>query len=166
MKTTVKKLMGLVLAACLLTTTAAWAQDKNLDIKLTVQKVAVAADGKETLEAGDKAKPGETLQYTAVYKNLTKGSLKGLQANLPIPAGMEYLPDSAAPKAGVLATVDGVKYAAVPLKRKVKASDGKEIEELVPYTQYRGLRWTIGELPAEKSVTVSARTKVAGAAQK
>lgn len=161
MKTTVKKLMGLVLATCLLTT-AAWAQDKNLDIKLTVQKVAVTADGKETLEAGDKAKPGETVQYTAVYKNLTKGSLKGLQANLPIPVGMEYLPDSATPKTGVLATVDGVKFADVPLKRKVKASDGKEIEELVPYSQYRGLRWTVGELPAEKSVTVSARTTVGG----
>ena len=43
----------------------------------------------------------------------------------------------------------------MPLKRK----EGNEIVN-VPLNDYRALRWTITELPAGKSVTVSAQTRI------
>jgi len=43
----------------------------------------------------------------------------------------------------------------MPLKKKV---DGKLVN--VPLKEYRALQWQIMELPAKKTVTVSAQTKV------
>ena len=43
----------------------------------------------------------------------------------------------------------------MPLKRKV----GNQIVN-VPLQDYRALRWTIAEVPAGKSVSVSAQTRV------
>ncbi len=140
----------------------AWAADeKEGDIlpTLTAHKVIVKADGKEVLEAAERAQPGEVIEYKVVYQNKSDHEVAGLQATLPVPAGMEYLSDTAKP-VPVTASLDGDKYAAVPLKRKVKLPDGKEEERTVPYAEYRFLRWDIGALSKGKNSTVIARMRV------
>jgi hypothetical protein len=82
-----------------------------------------------------------------------------VKATLPIPSGMEYIPESAVPNQ-VMATADDVNYASVPLKRNVKRADGKIIQELVPYSEYRSLRWDLGEIAAGAVKSVKARMKV------
>ena len=48
----------------------------------------------------------------------------------------------------------------MPLKRMVKKSDGKLEEQLVPLSEYRALRWDLGELAQKNKVEVSARARV------
>lgn len=132
------------------------AQKKAVAVVLTQAKVVKDAQGKEQLVAADSVKPGDVLEYTATYTNHTGKSVSGLVANLPIPEGLEYLPKTAKPGATLVkaATKDGV-FAAEPLARNVS---GKS--EPVPYNEYRSLRWTLGQLPANGSTAVTARAKV------
>lgn len=61
--------------------------DPNLDIKMVASKVVKNNQGGESLQADDKAKPGDVLQYTATYRNKTDGVLRKLAPTVPIPAG-------------------------------------------------------------------------------
>ncbi len=132
------------------------AQKKTVAVVLTQAKVVKDAQGKEQLVAADSVKPGDVLEYTATYTNHTGKSVTGLVANLPIPEGLEYLPKTAKPGATLVkvATKDGA-FAAEPLARNV---NGKS--EPVPYNEYRSLRWTLGQLPANGVTAVTARAKV------
>lgn len=132
------------------------AQKKTVAVVLTQAKVVKDAQGKEQLVAADSVKPGDVLEYTATYTNHTGKNVTGLVANLPIPEGLEYLPKTAKPGATLVkvATKDGA-FAAEPLARTV---NGKS--EPVPYNEYRSLRWTLGQLPANGSAAVTARAKV------
>lgn len=66
---------------------------------------------------------------------------------LPIPAGFEFLPDTARPPPAK-ASVDGRVFEPLPLRRVVKLADGRIKEQLVPLAEYRALRWAIGDLAA------------------
>ena len=59
-----------------------------------------------------------------------------------------------------MASTDGVAFDALPLKRKVKKADGRELLEEVPLVEYRALRWQVGQLGAGKTVQFVARAKV------
>jgi len=130
----------------------------EVKVNLAASKI-VSANGAEHKQSADKAKPGEIIEYVADYQNLDKASVKNVMATLPVPAGLEYLPQTSSPEA-VLATTDGSTYAPVPLKRSVRAADGKMVEELVPYSEYRSLRWNLGVIAAGANKTVKARMKV------
>ena len=132
---------------------------KDVGASLTVQKVVVAQDGKEQFLSADQATPNEILLYTAVYTNRTGGAVKGLVALLPIPPGVEYLEGTAHP-AGAKASIDGVTFQPIPLKRKVMLADGTQSEVLVPTSEYRELQWTIRDLAADASFSASARAKI------
>ena len=136
---------------------AAPATDKKVvAIVLTQSKVVKAADGTEQLQDAASVKPGDVVEYKATYTNNTGKAVTGLVANLPIPEGLEYLPKSAKPGATLVkaATKDGV-FAAEPLVHTVA---GKTVP--VAYGDYRSLRWTLGQLPANGVTAVSARAKV------
>lgn len=126
-------------------------------VELQQSKVVQATDGKEQLLDAASVKPGDVLEYTVTYTNKTGKPVSGLVADLPIPEGLEYLPRSAKPGATLVkaAAKDGA-FAAEPLMRKTR--DGKA--EPVPYSDYRALRWTLGQLPAGGVASVSARAKV------
>jgi uncharacterized repeat protein (TIGR01451 family) len=132
--------------------------DNDLAINMVQAKVVVK-DGKETLETADEAKPGDIIDYTAEYLNKGAKRITALEATIPVPAGTEYLSDSAKP-APSKASLDGKKFEAIPLKRKVKQADGKEVEQLVPYKEYRFMRWSAGDLGVGKSQKYSLRVKV------
>jgi uncharacterized repeat protein (TIGR01451 family) len=130
----------------------------EVTVQLTALKVVRNGD-KETLVPAEEAKPGEVVEYRAVYKNSDKNPVRDVKATIPVPSGMEYLPGTAQP-ADPMASVDGVNFARLPLMRKVKTAEGKLVDQPVPYSEYRYLRWTLGELPAGASRTVSARMRL------
>ncbi|MGF6348506.1 hypothetical protein [Variovorax sp. W2I14] len=133
-------------------------QKKAVAVVLTQSKVVKDAQGREQLVDASSVKPGDIVEYRAVYTNNTGKPVTGLVADLPIPEGLEYQPRSAKPGAGLVqaAAKDAV-FGAEPLMRKAA---GNNKTEPVPYADYRSLRWTLGQLPANGSTAVSARAKV------
>lgn len=84
---------------------------------------------------------------------------QAVAATLPVPEGaMSYLAGSAAPKA-VQASLDGKTFAPLPLTREVMRK-GLRVVERVPASEYRFLRWNLGDLAPGQAVTVSSRMKV------
>jgi uncharacterized repeat protein (TIGR01451 family) len=134
--------------------------DAGLVNTLSVQLVNQAGDGKERLEPTQTAKPGDVLEYTALYQNKGNGTVRSLEATLPVPVGTEYVPGSSTQPAPVRASTDGVNYSPIPLKRRVKLADGKTIEKLVPTVEYRYLRWMPKDLDAGRDARFIARVKV------
>ena len=131
-----------------------------LSATLEASKVVRGDNGKEQLQSAEKARPGDVVEYRALYKNHSAKSLRGVMAILPVPAvGMEYLLDTAMPS-GAEASIDGVNFATPPLKRLVRLADGTRRQQLVPTSEYRFLRWSLGELPAGTSKSVTARMRV------
>lgn len=149
----VKRMMILVVLVC--SAMVALPLLAEVTVQLTAYKVVKNA-GKETLTAADKMMPGETVEYKAVYKNTNKSAVHDVKASLPIPQGMQFVPKTAVP-AAPMASTDGVNFSQLPLMKQVKGADGKMHEEPVPYSEYRSLRWDLGEIPAGGSKTVSAR---------
>jgi uncharacterized repeat protein (TIGR01451 family) len=130
----------------------------SVAVELTASRVT-KAQGKEVLVPAEQAKPGELIEYRALYRNDGAGEAKGLMATLPIPRGTQYVAGSALPR-GVQASLDGHTFAAVPLKRTVKTPDGRTVVQDVPVAEYRALRWPLGALPSRDKRTVSARVRV------
>lgn len=130
----------------------------EVKVLLLANKI-IKVDGTEKKEPGDKAKPGEVIEYVAEYKNSDKSSVKDVVATLPVPAGMEYVPDTAVPNQLMASTSDG-HFAPVPLKKAIRGADGKVTQELVPYSEYRSLRWNLGNMAGGTSKSVRARMKV------
>lgn len=130
----------------------------EVKVELKANKVVVV-NGAEQKQPADKAKPGEIIEYVAEYRNTAKGPVSNVVATLPVPPGMEYVPDTAEP-VQVFASTDEHNYAPVPLKRSVRGADGKTVEQLVPFSEYRSLRWKLGDLQGDSSRSVKARMKV------
>lgn len=119
----------------------------------------VASGSKESFQAATSVKPGELLEYRLDYRNKGDEAARGLEVTLPIPDTLEYVANTAQP-AAVRASVDGQNFQPVPLKRRVRQADGKEIEQLVPVSEYRYLRWNPADLPAGQAAKYSARARV------
>lgn len=149
-----KILMGVVFA---LSSMAVWAA-QDVAVQLSAQKVQLTAKGEEQMVSAAKAAPGDVLQYSAVYTNSGKAEVEKLEATLPIPEGTEYIAASATP-AKALASLDGVRFEPMPIKRK-KTVNGKEVEVEVPVSEYKALRWQMGELKADGKSSVSARVRL------
>jgi len=126
---------------------------------LDARKVIAGADGKESFDVATTAKPGDVIEYVATYRNDGKQALAKLEATLPIPANTEFIAASAKP-ANAQASLDGQNFQPMPLKRMVRAPDGKETEQLVPTREYRYLRWYPDALGGEKALSFSARVRV------
>ena len=138
---------------------AAAADKPALTSELQVWNVVKGADGAETLQPAQSVKPGDVLQYTAVYKNADSRAVNRLVASLPIPAGTELVGASALPR-DVQASLDGKVYATTPLMRKLRRADGQMADVPVPLTEYRYLRWPEQQVAAGASFSTSARVRV------
>jgi uncharacterized repeat protein (TIGR01451 family) len=128
-------------------------------VELTASKVFSTKGGRETLQPAESAKPGETLQYEAIYRNQSPAAIGKLHATLPIPTGLEVVLSSLKP-GGAQASLDGTTFAPIPLTREVAGADGKKVRQQVPASEYRALRWAAPQLKAGVSFTVSARARV------
>lgn len=145
--------------------TSVLAAESNVAVAMAAFKVVTTAKGAE-LRPTEAAQPGDTIEYQVTYRNGGKTPARDVIATLPVPAGgMAYLPDSATP-ATVLASLDGKEFAPVPLQR-MAVRNGRQVTEAVPASEYRFLRWKLGELAAGQSATVTSRMRLnAGAAQR
>ena len=154
----------LFLALCLLQLTqlsSAFAAPS--DVEVTLKAFQVVTNGKDAktvqLVPTTRAQPGDTIEYQVTYRNGGTTPARQTKAVLPVPeGGMAYLPDTALP-ATVEASLDGKTYAPVPLKREV-VREGKKITEVVPATEYRFLRWDLGDLPPGQAATVKSRMRL------
>lgn len=126
--------------------------------QLDARRVVVQANGAETLMAADTARPSDVIEYRTTYQNVSKKTLGNVAATLPVPAGFEFIPGTAT--RGALASLDGKTFLPVPLTRRVKGADGREQVVQVPASEYRYLRWQLGELPASASRVVVARMRM------
>lgn len=151
--------LGLVAGGMVWAASPSVTSKSDLAIALSAQKVIAQADGQEKLIAADRAFPGEVIQYDALYQNQGERPLSNVAPTLPIPAGMIYMADSARP-APAEASLDGSAFAPIPLKRTVTLPTGETREELVPVSEYRALRWQVGQLAPGARATVAARTRI------
>lgn len=128
---------------------------------LQAYKVVATADGVRYTPT-TQALPGDTIEYRTTYRNNGSTAMRELLATLPVPdGGMRYLPGSAAP-AAVQASTDGIHFAPAPLTRSVVRNGRRELEA-VPVSEYRFLRWKLGELAPGASITVISRMRLDGA---
>ena len=138
----------------------AWCADlPEVTVQLTASRIVKSAQGKESVVSGESAKPGEIIEYRAIYKNSGKATARDVVATLPIPVEMEFVPATASP-AAASSTTDGTTYSRIPLKRKVKLAGGAVVQREVPVDEYRAIRWELKDLAPAASVTVSARMKI------
>ena len=145
-------------AASLVLGQAALAQSPAVTSSLTAQKVEML-EGKAVLKPATKGKPGDVIEYSGTYRNVSTAGVTKLQATVPVPPGTTFIADSAQP-AQAQASTDGTRFAPMPLMRTVKQPDGKERKETVPLAEYRALRWEIGTLAAGSSTVVSLRVRI------
>ena len=128
-----------------------------LQIKLVRSKV-VLENGVETMQSAAVAQPGEILEEVATYTNTYKSALRNVEATLPIPRNTELVMASVNPT-NAKASIDGKNFSNMPLMRK-QLVNGVELEQLVPLSEYRYLRWYPGELKPERPIAFSARFRV------
>jgi uncharacterized repeat protein (TIGR01451 family) len=138
----------------------AQAAKNDVVVTLKAQKVLPGPDGTEVLQAAERAMPGEVIQYDATYKNQSGTGVRNLVPTLPIPKGLEYVADSAKP-APTQGSLDGKTFEPLPLKRKVTLPSGETVEQPVPLSEIRALRWEIGDLDAGSAAQISARARLA-----
>jgi uncharacterized repeat protein (TIGR01451 family) len=154
-------LRALALTTCLaLASAPSWAKDEGAKVVGTlVQNRIAMIDGKEVAQPAEKVAPGDLLQYVVRYSNSGTTVANNLVVTLPIPKGLEFSATTDVPKAA-LASLDGERFEAMPIRRTVRQADGKEILKDVPLAQYRALRWQVEQLGAGKTVAFSARARV------
>lgn len=124
-----------------------------VQIDLSAFRITTDKEGKESAVEAQQAKPGDTIEYRATYRNVSSSRIAGLKATLPIPADMSFT--GASIPTGAEASTDGKTFAGMPLRKKV----GDKLVD-VPYSDYRALRWKVAELLPNQSVIVRARAKV------
>jgi hypothetical protein len=133
-------------------------------MQITLKRAKIVVEnGKEIAQSAAVARPGDTLEESVSYKNVSKGPLTKVEATLPVPPNTELMMSSVKP-ANAKASLDGKTFSDIPLKRKVRQPNGVEVEQLVPLSEYRFLRWYPGDLKAGESLSFSARFKIANSA--
>ena len=62
----------------------AWgAGQPDVKVQLTASRIVKSAQGKESIVSGESAKPGEIIEYRAVYKNSGTAAARSMAATLP-----------------------------------------------------------------------------------
>lgn len=123
-----------------------------------VQHVVEAGARKERLQPLMSVRPGDVIEYEARYINSAAHKSQGVQLTLPVPAGgVQYLPQAATATPVHSASLDGVRFEPVPLRRAVRQANGTLAMQEVPPSEYRFLRWNLGDLPAGANRVVRAR---------
>jgi uncharacterized repeat protein (TIGR01451 family) len=125
--------------------------------ELWLTRIVVRDDGKEMQTPAALVQPGDTLQYTASYRNQSKATLNDVVASLPVPQGMQLVP---APAGEVQASLDGKTFARLPLMRRVQQGDGRWADVPVPLAEIRYVRWPARSLAAGEQFDANVRVRV------
>jgi uncharacterized repeat protein (TIGR01451 family) len=136
-----------------------------LSTQLTLKRV-VQVDGADTLADASNVQPGDVLQYAMVFNNTSASTLRDVVASLPVPAGTQLLGAAVqgdAAWASVWASVDGKRFAPMPVMRKVQLPTGVWVEQQVPLAELRFVRWPARALAAGQRWQASLRVQVLAA---
>lgn len=101
-------------------------------------------DNKEQLKAAENVEPNEVVEYRLTYTNSGGSNISGLTVVGPVPAGTNYLSDTASADvaATLLVSIDGgVTFEREPVKRNVVKNNGELVERVVPPEEYTHLQW-------------------------
>ena len=131
----------------------------DVTVTLTANRMITKSGAAEVSAPAAQVRPGDVIEYRASYRNQGASRVHGVAATLPIPAGTEYVARSASP-AAQLASTDGLTFAPIPLTRRVRLADGREVTREIALTEYRALRWTLGSIDAHRQQVVRARVRV------
>ena len=151
------RLAGTALIAAMLWAPAAWSA-AAVTSQLEVRQV-VMTQGHEVLRSAAAARPGDLLQYRAVYRNGGDTAAIHLLARLSVPAGTTLQIDSIQP-AGAEASIDGTHFAPLPLMRTTTGADGRPQQQPVPAADIRALRWDLGTLAPDTNRSVELRVRI------
>lgn len=108
-----------------------------------------APDGTTQEVEAEEASPGDLILYRATFTNAGEADLAGLQPQIPVPAGFEYVAGSVTPAPEAVA-IAGQGFVAFP----VQAADGTSPSP----EAYRAFRWQVSVLKA--GATFQAELKV------
>jgi hypothetical protein len=139
--------------------TAEGKAQQSLELKLTHRRVDSVGDFPGRMNTGLFVTPNSVLEYKIEYRNPAKTQLKQIELVLPIPDGLELLPDSAQPN-NAKASTDGKTFHILPLTRRKTDDQGQVREEVIPITEYRFLSWSITEVSPDSSGHVTASMRV------
>jgi uncharacterized repeat protein (TIGR01451 family) len=147
-----------VVAAVIAAAPLAFGQSAAVSSALKAMKVEQIGN-KTLVSPAESAKPGDIVEYRAVYANKGNGPAKQLFATVPIPANTTLVLGSIDPDKAQ-GSFDGVSFSELPLTRAVKQADGSLRSEAVPLSEYRALRWSVGDLSAGQQIGVSLRVRI------
>ena len=155
----VVKLVAVVLcSAGLLISLNADAQTPAVSSTLTASVVSLV-NGKTVKKPAVDAKPGDVIEYRAVYINNGKTQVERVLLSVPIPEGTTMVDKTVFP-VGATASVDAVTFASMPLMRTIKSADGASRTEDVPLSEYRAIRWALNGISGGQQVAVSVNVRV------
>lgn len=138
---------------------AAHAAPPAISGALSVSRIEMGPNGVETRNTADHGKPGDVLEYTAVYSNTTGEIKRDFTTTVPIPAGTDYIAGSAKP-IPQFASTDGVKFMPLPLMREVRGPQGTMVQQEVPASEYRAIRWTNASLNNGQQLSTAVRVRI------
>lgn len=127
-----------------------------LRVSFTVEKALIQEGGKVTWVDGQAAQPGDLLRYQAVYANQGATALRELKAQIPLPAEVLGLAESARP-VPTEASLDGavfLPWAEVLAQVAAAQAQGQPLPVL------RVIRWAVPQLPSGESFTASVEARV------
>jgi uncharacterized repeat protein (TIGR01451 family) len=163
-----KRLFSLAFAVSIILGGVAMANAKQaespLQSTMAASVISLDKNGKEVAKPAQEVEPGQTVEYTLTYKNISDQSLKGIAVTGPIPAATAYVADTAA--AGVAAdfkvSIDGGKtFESEPVKRVVTDEQGKQVTKIIPPSEYTQVRWVLkNPLEAGEAQTFTYRSLV------
>lgn len=160
-----KALIGMILAATLLGN-AAYAE-QPLVSRLQALVVTKADDGTEQFKRADLASPGTVIEYRLSYENVGDDTLNGLVVSGPVPKGARYISGSSTTSTvhDFQVSVDGgATWHSEPLLRTIEGDDGRERTDVVPASEYTGVRWVTQQpLLAQSSQEYRYRVRVESA---
>jgi hypothetical protein len=153
MKTGMRKMLFLAVVV-LMAAAMSFAQNAVL-----TQSQVVKENGKEVLKPVTNVSRGDVIEYRAEAVNThTEGPLTNLNLDIPIPAGSSVILSSINPK-NATASADGKNFSSVPLKNIVQRGDAL-VEEVVPVSAYKMIRWNIPVLKPGAKTAVSVRVHI------
>ncbi len=153
-----------------------------VSIVLEQNLVVVAPDGKENLVAmlpTTQVKPGDVIEYKAIYKNNSANQISNMAATLPVPQGVFLLTQGMnTSKLSARATLtqsgadsetnnlnvtqDNKVWGTFPIKEKVRTqtTPPTTVEKDIPLTYYKAVRWTATQFAPNAQLVLTARMKV------
>lgn len=154
------KVFGIVIGVLLQMSMAQAEGINKKDVEVSLQQFRVGQGGhSELLDSSARVQASDVIEYQVSYHNVSGRLVRKLNATMPIPREAEYVPNSGHPQ-NIKASLDGVTYESIPLRRVVVLDNGQREERDVPVSEYRSLRWTLGDLPVNHKTSVSARMRI------